>query len=379
MKKRSLLSLLLALLLPGPGVTRAEEAEAGRPADDTGERMRVVRDDASGQLDILDNGQPVLRYNYRTVEPPEGYLEKIHAGARKYAVPRSNYIHPLYGIEGAKLTEDWSVDHPHHRGIYWAWPEVQYRDQRGDLHALQRVFARPSGKIEFCGGTELAQIDAENIWKWDDRTPIVRERAIIRARPADAQGRYVDLRFEFTALVEGVSLARRGTDKYGGLNIRLAPVRGLGLLHDADPPGAASRAAWQVATGTWEGAKSTGILAVFERVHNPDYPADYIQYPNLPWFQPTFPKAGSRYMLKEGQPLVLEYRLWIRAGSAPDPAQLREQWRIYNGSRPSGSPVSSSPSISISVTSASPERMIASGRGPALSRVPRNTPLPSLQ
>ena len=65
---------------------------------------------------------------------------------RIYARARSDYIHPLFGLEGETLTKDWSTDHPHHRGIYWAWPEVDWRGQRGDLHALQHVFARPTGK-----------------------------------------------------------------------------------------------------------------------------------------------------------------------------------------------------------------------------------------
>ena len=66
-----------------------------------------------------------------------------------YAVPRSNYIHPVYGLSGEMLTRDWSKDHPHHRGIYWAWPEVEFGKKLGDLHALQIVFARPTGKIKF--------------------------------------------------------------------------------------------------------------------------------------------------------------------------------------------------------------------------------------
>lgn len=38
--------------------------------------------------------------------------------------PRANYVHPLYGIDGAELTEDFPADHLHHRGIFWAWHQV---------------------------------------------------------------------------------------------------------------------------------------------------------------------------------------------------------------------------------------------------------------
>ena len=86
----------------------------------------------------------------------------IHSGALPNAC-----IHPLYGPHGEILTDDWTPDHPHHRGIYWAWPEVDWQGKRGDLHALQHVFARPTGKIETQHGADFAQITAENVWRWE--------------------------------------------------------------------------------------------------------------------------------------------------------------------------------------------------------------------
>lgn len=69
---------------------------------------------------------------------------------------------------------------------------------------------------------------------------------------------------------------------------------------------------------------------MLESAANPQYPGDYIQYPTLPWFQPTFPKSGTRYALEKGKPLVLKYRLWIRGGSAPTESEYRAQWRATN-------------------------------------------------
>ena len=129
--------------------------------------MQATRDLAGGQLHITDNGKPVLRYNYQTVEPGE-VLDKVAPGNLIYARPRSDYIHPLYGLDGEMLTRDWSLDHPHHRGIYWAWPEVDFGTNRGDLHALQKVFARPTGKVRLQGGPVFAQIEAENLWLWEN-------------------------------------------------------------------------------------------------------------------------------------------------------------------------------------------------------------------
>ena len=186
-------------------------------------RSRLVQarcDPATGQYEIAEAKQPVLRYIYATVEPGD-VLKRITESNRKYAVARSDYIHPLYGLENEPITKDWSVDHPHHRGIYWAWPEVDWHGQRGDLHALQLVFARPTGKCAMSSGPVFAQLEAENEWRWEDRDPIVRERAIIRAYRTTARGRLVDFELRFEALGDPVLLARRGAEHYGGLNIRL--------------------------------------------------------------------------------------------------------------------------------------------------------------
>lgn len=292
--------------------------------------LRVKEDPDSGQIEVFQGDTPVLRYNYRSVPLPAGYLQTVAVGARKYAVPRSNYIHPLYGPDGEELTADWSPDHPHHRGIYWAWPEVDFGQQRGDLHALQHVFARPTGHLQLTNGADAAEIEAENLWKWEDKTPIVRELATIVVHRAGQHGRFVDLKFQFTALTDGVRLARRGGNLYGGLNIRLSPVQGLKLTHHADPANAEARPAWSDSIGIRAGGTEPVGFAVFEKATNPHYPGDYIEYPDLPWFQPTFPHQGTRFELKKGEPLVLQYRLWIRRGGGISEKTYGQRWHQWN-------------------------------------------------
>jgi Methane oxygenase PmoA len=296
--------------------------------------VRAEYDEASGRVTIIDAEKPVLTYSYKTVPiPPE--LANGAVPPDKYAVPRSNYIHPLNGLDGVALTSDWNRDHPHHRGIYWAWPEVVYKGETGDLHALQRVWARPTGRIETRSGDGWAEVEAENRWMWEDKTPIVRETVTIRAWHADAHGRWIDLALRIEAIEDGVTLARRDTNHYGGLNIRLAAIREMKLAHHADPDGAAPRMAWQSAAGIWPGSTEPSSVTVFEKTSNPGYPADYVEYPDLPWFQPTFPRAGTRHALVKTSPLVLRYRFWIRAGHSPDEKELRDQWHIYQKSEPS--------------------------------------------
>ncbi|MHB8523404.1 MAG: DUF6807 family protein [Limisphaerales bacterium] len=315
------------LLPPGPVGRRSfvflESSVAFEPL------MRAHPDPGNGQFAIDEAGKPILRYNYQTVGPGD-LAGAIQPDNRKYARPRSDYLHPLYGPDGEELTKDWSVDHPHHRGIYWAWPEVDYRGQRGDLHALQEVFARPTGHCVGTGGLVFAQIEAENLWRWEDQQPIVRERAVIRAYRLGAHGRCIDLELQFTALDDEVAIARRGTDKYGGLNLRMASVRDQQIVFHTDPATAKPRMAWADLSGVFAGGKETVGLAVLQPQTNPAYPGDWVKFPELNWFQPTFPAAGTRWGLKKEQPLVLRYRLWIRRGdNVPDTAYA-DQWRAYD-------------------------------------------------
>jgi len=292
--------------------------------------VRAGRDPHTGQVVVSEDGRPILQYNYLTVQPPADYLESVQPGNRRYARARSDYIHPLYGPDGEILTEDWSKDHPHHRGIYWAWPEVDWHGQRGDLHALQTVIARPTANIKLSSGANSARIEAESLWLWEDETPIVHEVAVIVVHQADSEGRHIDLTFQFEAVEDEVALARRGTDAYGGLNIRLSPIKDMQLLHRADPVDTQPRKAWSDSLGIRLGGSRPVGLAVFEKTANPNYPGDYIEYPYLPWFQPTFPAQGTRYVLKKGRSLTLEYRLWIRPDIRTDETTYRKQWQAFN-------------------------------------------------
>jgi hypothetical protein len=306
---------LLALAACGASVA-AEPAGTGA--------MTARYDKDHGWVDVAQGNAPVLRYNFATVPVPD------RVKGKKYAEARSDYIHPLHGPSGEALTVDYPTDHPHHRGIYWAWPEVYYKGQKRDLHALQGVFARPSRLIRAEGGPARATIEAESTWKWGDAEPIVTERAIIRAHRADADGgRLVDLEFRFTALVDGVAVARRNQTLYGGLNPRTTLHAGQKITHHTDPPGAQPRGNWGQIVGVPAGGKGPVAIAILEHAGNPDYPGEWIQFPKIDWLQPTFPAKGSKFALSKDKPLVLRYRLWIRRGGASD-EQLAEAWKAYH-------------------------------------------------
>jgi hypothetical protein len=285
--------------------------------------FEVKTNSGTGQWLILENGKPVLQYNYQTVPLPEGYWDKVEDISKQYAVPRSDYIHPLFDLDGKPITLDWAIDHPHHRGIYWAWPEVGYKGELGDLHALQKVFARPNGRIVTWKAEGNIWISAENLWKWEDKEPIVHETATITVFPLSDNGRKINLEFRFKGLADEVTLARRGQDAYGGLNTRMAKLDDFesGAFRDSN-----DNTAWVL--GTWKEGGKRMELTVFEKASNPDYPGDYIEYPELQWFQSTFPAKGTRFHLKKDEVLTLRFQLWIHEATVSNTVK-KAAWQEF--------------------------------------------------
>ena len=127
-----------------------------------------------------------------------------------------------------------------------------------------------------------------------------------------------------------MTLARRGTAHYGGLNVRMATPASQEISVHTDPSNAEPRRAWSDLSGVFGGAAVPSGLTVLQHQQNPDYPGDWVQYPNLSWCQPTFPAAGTRYALRRDQPLVLRYRLIVHAGAKPDEDRAAKLWDAWH-------------------------------------------------
>ena len=350
----------LVLMMPeggvDPGKFKAMESES--PFKDL---MKASLDPKSGQVIIEEEGEKVLQYNYQTVYEDDVVRigndnnEIVYSGQMSgiyfdeylkcnpefpkdtivtsaiYAIPRSDYIHPLYGLEGEMLTNDWpDAGHPHHRGIFWAWPEVKYGSESGDIYALQTVFARPTGNITYTSGPVYAEIDAENLWMWKDKKAIVRERAVIRVYHSSADNRIIDLTISLLALEDSVTIATRFTNSYGGLNLRMMTPEAQEISYFTDEANSNPLRAWSDFNGIFEGAKSPSGLMVLQHQDNPDYPGDWAEYPDLAWVQPTFPSFGTRYPLSKTEALVLRYRLIVHKGGKPGKDRSEKNWDAYH-------------------------------------------------
>lgn len=358
-KEDNLTSQLIMIMPDGkPGIRKFKLIVKETPSPN----VMKASENSDRQEIIFQNDKKVLQYNYHKVfeedvirpesnKNPQLVFSKMSSGpyyeeylkahptfpkdtvvtSSIYSVPRSDYIHPLYGLNGEMLTRDWpDGGHPHHRGIFWAWPEVEYNGQRGDIYALQRVFARPTENIEMISGPVYAEINAENRWMWEDKDPIVLEQASIRVYHSSKDKRVIDLTVRLLALKNNVTIATRFTNSYGGLNIRMQTPEDQEITYFTDEDDANPLRAWADFNGIFEGRHSKSGLMILQHNSNPEYPGAWVEYPDLSWVQPTFPAPNTRYALSTEKPLILKYRFIVHSGGKPTVNKSKLYWDAYH-------------------------------------------------
>ena len=74
----------------------------------------LVRNEGAGTALVSEGEVPVLAYNYGD-QLAEGIDENR---------TRSCYVHPLFGLDGEILSDDFPRDHLHHRGVSMMWPRA---------------------------------------------------------------------------------------------------------------------------------------------------------------------------------------------------------------------------------------------------------------
>jgi hypothetical protein len=100
---------------------------------------------------------------------------------------RANYIHPLYTLDGAILTEDFPADHLHHRGVFWAWHQLYIGEKRiGDGWETRNFSWKVKRVEEVPGKRKTKKIRAQTDWLsplWMDENgipqPVVTEETTI--------------------------------------------------------------------------------------------------------------------------------------------------------------------------------------------------------
>jgi len=315
---------LLAIIPPGSdaALTRQFQFRRATGSADSATGPFKLADVNGTTLQLSEQDQPVLAYNYGTITG-DNVPEKDR---RRF---RACYLHPIWGLNGEVLTDDFPKDHYHHHGAFWAWPHVTVDGKEYDLWTNAGIEQRFVRWLARKTGPVAAVIGVENGWFVGDRQ-VLTERVWMRAYRAGDKQRSVDLEIYLVPLVP-VSLQGAGGKSYGGLTVRFAVQRPADVtitvptgkttadLYDTPLP-------WADLTTQIAGAPDRSGAAVFVHPQHPNYPPTWLTRHYGPLCV-GWPGVHAR-TYEPGQPHRLSYRLWLHAG-APDMDQLKLQYEAF--------------------------------------------------
>ncbi|HEC03592.1 MAG TPA: hypothetical protein ENI81_08650 [Phycisphaerales bacterium] len=239
---------------------------------------------------------------------------------------RANYIHPLYGLDGQILTEDFPRDHLHHRGVFWAWHQLWLGDVKvGDPWAtVDSRWNVYHAKVS-TPDSESRALRLGVYWKSPLRTdsagkqvPLVKETTTITVHRTKDDMRKIDFQIELLAMLDDMRLGGSEDAKgYGGFSTRIKLPQGLAFTGTDGPvePTTLSLEAgpWIDISGKLGESDKISGLAILVHSSNPGYPHPWILRRKGSCQNAAWPGRDPVPLSRE-KPLVLRYRLIIHRG-----------------------------------------------------------------
>jgi len=161
---------------------------------------------------LTEKGKPVFFYQKQTKSLNGAY-------------PRANYLHPLYGLDGEVLTEDFPADHLHHRGIFWAWHQLLVEGERvGDgweCKGIEWLVTNTDANVSDGEATLHVQVDWQGELK-GKKTSLISEHTTITCYPSNRNYREIDFEINLTAAASDVWIGGSEDAKgYSGFSARV--------------------------------------------------------------------------------------------------------------------------------------------------------------
>lgn len=305
MTRRSPTWLLIGLLCASSSShAQDDEPTAAQPEDSP---FTIEEDATAGVLVVSESGRPVLHYNFG-----DQLKDGIPADRT-----RSCYIHPLFGLDGEVLTDDFPTDHHHHRGLSLMWPRLKVGETDFDqwhIDGLRTVFHRfGERKLR----SDKATIRIATRWRRDDGSDAAREWVTLVIHQAGESGRAIDVEHRIKVLDQPLRLLGAVDKGYGGFNLRFAERQETRITTDVGPQSEDSdhtRHRWADLSARFADREQTSGIAIFVRQDHPDFPPPWTlrHYGDL---NVAWPGIEQR-VLQPKEAVTLRYRLWIHRGDA---------------------------------------------------------------
>lgn len=292
---------------------------AETPRSESGFQFKEVDDKSLG---LWEGDKPVFVYHNGKNSLP---------GVAKAGV-RSTYVHPIYGLDGEVLTDDFPADHYHHHGLFWGWPHVKVGDREYDLWKMVGIRIEFERWLAKEATADAAELRVENGWFVGDKR-VMKEECRLKVHPATDEGRSIDVTLIWTPTEEPITLGGAEGKSYGGLTLRFAPRTDTVITvpcgrtsHDL----LEAKLPWADLSAKFDGAPSASGAAVFAAAKNPGYPPEWMTraYGLL---APGWPGVKPQ-TLEAGKSVTCRYRVWVHRGT-PEAAKIQAVYDAYTAEK----------------------------------------------
>ncbi|MBV6654586.1 MAG: PmoA family protein [Mameliella sp.] len=269
-----------------------------------------------GALTLYYDEEPCFTYQTSTLAYNDTY-------------PRSNYLHPVHGLSGEVLTEDFPEDHLHHRGIFWTWHQLYADDVRvGDpwlcegiqwIVEVNRTEARSKRATIWATVYWLAGADAP------EGVPdtLVKEEIQITTYKKGRDVRLIDFDIKLMATAPGIRIGGSEDKKgYGGFSVRLNTTNPLTFTNqngEVTPQTTAVEAGgWVRATGKFNALlnEQTSVVMMCAPQQLPQFQGWILRKKNS-MQNSAFPGAIA-IELNQNEPLQFQNRILLHKGELKD-------------------------------------------------------------
>lgn len=272
----------------------------------------AFREVGSTGLELSDGSKPVFVYNFGMILG-KGFPESMR---------RSSYLHPVYAPDGLVLTDDFNPNHPHHRGIFWAWTDIVVDGKKGDMWTVKGPFQDRFVAWKAREASDAtARLAVENGW-YDGERKFLKEDVEIVAHRAVENRRVLDFTLRLEATQEPVELVgtSEGNKGFSGFCFKFAAPDGgnptIRTEQGVSPKdGVLARHAWAQLDGTFHGRPEGA--RVEDDPANPGYPRNgWLMRHQLCCLNVSYPGLQP-ITLNPGKPLVLKYKVTLFSGKEP--------------------------------------------------------------
>jgi hypothetical protein len=285
-------------------------------------------------FELVKDGKPIFRY-----------WTKPSAESKKHAphFSRSGYIHPLYSPSGKIITGDYSADHVHQHGLFFAWTKSSFRGMPTEFWNQAKKlgdvrFKRFLGEEKTADSVSYGFQHHFTNGKSSDE-PILLETWRVEIPWKPLPYHQFDLTSTQTCATKDPLLIQKY--HYGGMAIRGNPQwlkkdknekpKGKMLTSEGKNAknGNHSRPRWVAIYGPVDG-QVCGVV-VMNHPDNFRYPQWVRLHPSKPYFVYA-PMVDEPFSIKPGKPYVSKFR-YLTFDDEPDLELIEKVWKEWSKKR----------------------------------------------